>query len=76
MKNITLSADEKIIEQARKAAKLRGMSLNQVIREYLEELATGSQTDNEFLRLQELSELAAGHRGDWTFNRDELHERT
>lgn len=76
MKNITLSADERIIEKARDAARKRGLSLNQMIREYLEELATGSQSNNEFQRLQELSELAAGHRGNWNFNRDELHERT
>lgn len=76
MKNITLSADEEVIKQAREAAKMRGMSLNQLIRDYLEELASGSQSDSEFLRLEELSELAAGRRGDWKFDRDEVHERT
>jgi hypothetical protein len=76
MKNITLSADEQTIKRARAAARMRGMSLNQVIREYLEELASGSQTDNEFQRLEELSALAAGRRGGWKFDRDEIHERT
>lgn len=76
MKNITLSADEQIIKRARAAAKMRGMSLNQMIRDYLEELASGSQTDNEFQRLEELSKLAAGQRGGWKFDRDEIHERS
>jgi predicted HicB family RNase H-like nuclease len=33
--NITLSADEKIIERARKAAQAMGKSLNQAVRDYL-----------------------------------------
>ena len=75
MKNITLSADEKVIEQARRAARLRGKSLNQMIREYLAELGSHSLSDTEFERLEELSELSAGHRRNWRFDRDEIHER-
>ena len=36
--NITLSADEKIIERARKAAQAMGKSLNQAVRDDLEQL--------------------------------------
>jgi hypothetical protein len=76
MKNLTLSADEMLIEKARRAAARRGKSLNQLIRDYLEELAgERSPATTEFDRLRELSRLASGHRGPWRFDRDELHER-
>jgi len=75
MKNITLSADERLIESARRAAELRGTSLNQLIREYLEELAGEGVVSSEFERLRDLSAMAAGRRGDWRFDRDEIHRR-
>ena len=37
--NLTLSVDERIAEQARKAAGAMGKSLNQAVRDYLEQLA-------------------------------------
>jgi predicted HicB family RNase H-like nuclease len=41
--NITLSVDERIAEQARKAAQAMGKSLNQAVRDYLEQLARVEQ---------------------------------
>ena len=76
MKNITLSADERLIEKARREAARRGKSLNQLIRDYLEELAGDRPASGEFDRLRELSCLARGHRGGWQFDRDELHDRS
>lgn len=77
MKNLTLSADEKLIEKARREAARRGKSLNQLIRDYLAELAgERNPATTEFDRLRELSRLARGHRGGWRFDREELHERS
>lgn len=76
MKNITLSADETLIERARTEAARRGTSLNQLIRDYLEELAGDRGPTAELDRLRELSEHSGGRRRDWQFNRDELHERS
>jgi len=76
MKNITLSADEQLIEKARSEAARRGKSLNQLIRDYLEDLAGDRSQTAEFDRLRELSEHSGGHRRDWRFDRDELHERS
>lgn len=75
MKNITLSADERLIESARRAAELRGTSLNQLIRDYLAELAGEGAVSSEFERLRELSTLASGRRRGWRFDRDEVHGR-
>lgn len=76
MKNITLSADERLIENARREAARRGSSLNQLIRDYLEELTGARVAGSEFDRLRQLSHLARGRRGDWQFDRDDLHDRT
>jgi len=76
MKNITLSADERLIERARREAAHRGKSLNQLIRDYLEELAGERAVTNEFDRLRELSRLSHGRRGDWRFDRDQIHDRS
>jgi hypothetical protein len=77
MKNLTLSADATLIEKARREAARRGKSLNQLIRDYLEELAgERSPAATEFDRLRELSALATGHRGAWRFDREDLHERS
>ena len=37
--NITLSVDERVADEARKAASAMGKSLNQAVRDYLEQLA-------------------------------------
>ena len=76
MKNITLSADERLIEKARREAARRGKSLNQLIRDYLEELGEERAATNEFERLRELSRLSHGRRGDWRFDRDEIPDRS
>lgn len=72
--NLTLSVDRSLLERARRAAKARGKSVNQLVREYLEQMAAEGNAQSEIAELRELS--GTGHRGDWTFDRDELHERT
>ncbi len=73
MKNITLSAPEELIDQARKQAIVKGTTLNQEFREWL-----ASQTvDNEerLLRykrlMKQLSYVDAGRH----FSREEMNER-
>ena len=73
--NLTLSVDDEIVAKARRRAEALGTSVNQLIREYLEDLAGSSdrQADaDEFLRL---SQISNGHSQGWKFNRDEIHER-
>ncbi len=58
--NITLSADEKIIERARKTAQSMGKSLNQAVRDYLEQLAAGEEgLDAELEALRSLGARCA-----------------
>ena len=52
--NITLSADQELIEKSRKAARQQGVSLNALIRSYMVELSSQNQTEKaneEFKRL-------------------------
>ena len=45
--NITLAVDEQVAEQTRQAASAMGKSLNQAVRDYLEQLAGAEQLASE-----------------------------
>jgi hypothetical protein len=73
--NLTLSVDDEIVQRARRRADAMGKSVNQLVREYLEQLA--GNTDREAL-LEEFREMSKHPTGDskgWKFNRHEIHER-
>jgi len=72
MKNITLSADERLIEQAREAARARKTTLNSLFREWLAKVAgvhERTQRMNELFR--RLHYVNAGRK----FSREEMNER-
>ena len=73
--NITLSVDDEVVESARQRAKVLGSSVNQLVREYLEQLAGKSDPDADAAEFEKLSRLADGNSRGWKFDRDELHER-
>lgn len=72
MKNITLSADDDLIEQARQVARSRRKSLNAAFREWLLQFTAQSgsaqEVDSLFRRLRH---VRAGRH----FTRDEMNER-
>jgi hypothetical protein len=74
--NLTLSIDKRVLERARKAARSLGKSLNQVVREFLEELAGSSSAEDDVEELLRLSKESKGHSRGWVFNREEIHERS
>jgi hypothetical protein len=72
VKNITLSADEHLIEQARLLAKSRHKTLNAMFREWLEQVTAQTGGVQEFEALMNrLKHVQAGRR----FTRDEMNER-
>src|SRR5216684_504120 len=72
MKNITLSADEQLIEQARLLAKSQHKTLNAMFREWLEQFTAQSGGTKEFDALMKrLKHVQAGRR----FSREEMNER-
>lgn len=74
--NITLSADESLIERARNYAGKHKTSLNNMIRDYLKRLvnegdAVQAAREFEQIALTEGGESPAGY----TFRRDEMYDR-
>lgn len=70
MKNITLSADEDLIERARLVARAQGKTLNAAFQEWLAQFAapSGSAEEAESL-MKSLRHVKAGRR----FTRDEMN---
>ena len=72
--NVTLSIDEQVVARARQIASVRGTSLNQLVRDYLEDLTRPGDAKSVLEELDTLWAGSTGHsQGPWT--RDELHER-
>lgn len=72
--NLTLSIDEHTLIRARRAAAALGKSLNQLIREHLQELAGTSDREAVLEELVQLREQQMGDSSGWKFNRDELYD--
>jgi len=73
--NVTLSVDDEVILRARRRAEALGTSVNQLVRDYLDQLAGKSDPNEDAAEFARLSKLAHGDSRGWKFNRDELHER-
>jgi hypothetical protein len=72
VKNVTLSADEHLIEQARSLARAQHKTLNTLFREWLQQLTTQhGETQSYEALMQRLGHVRAGGQ----FTRDEMNER-
>ncbi len=72
MKNITLSADDELIDQARLVARAQKTSLNDAFREWLVQFTRRSGSTQEYDALMKrLRRVRAGRH----FTRDEMNER-
>jgi hypothetical protein len=74
--NVTVSIDDKLLKRAREVARRRGVSLNHLIRGFLERLTSDSDPNAIVDDLERLWAEDEGDSGGWTFNRDELHDRS
>jgi hypothetical protein len=72
VKNITLSADENLIEQAREAARAQHTTLNAAFREWLEQFAGRQERARRFDQIMERTKYL---RADRKYSREELNER-
>ncbi len=72
VKNITLSADEHLIERARQAAQARHTTLNAAFRQWLQEFTAQQSTMQEYDALMErLNYIRVGRK----YTREEMNER-
>jgi hypothetical protein len=72
VKNITLSADDSLIEQAREAARNQHTTLNAAFRQWLEEFSGRERRAREF---DALMERLKDYSVDRKFSREEMNER-
>jgi hypothetical protein len=72
IKNITLSADDELIERARQRATQQKTSLNTVFRQWLQRYAGSEPLDEDYRRLmKQLRGVDAGRK----FTREEMNSR-
>ncbi len=74
--NVTLSIDDELLTRVRALASRRGTSLNQMVRDYLAEVAAEQGPDEILSELERLWSEAPGASEGRKWTRDELHERT
>jgi hypothetical protein len=67
--------DDRLVEEARKLARARGTSLNQLVRDYLEALVRPRKAESYGVELRRLTAEGKGRSQGWRFDRDELHEQ-
>jgi hypothetical protein len=73
--NLTLSIEERILKRARKVAASMGMSLNQAVRRFLEDLGGDDSVDNDIAEMNDLSARSGGRSRGRRLDREEIHER-
>jgi len=71
---VNIDLDDQLANRAHEVAKGLGLSLNQLIRHYLEDLTSQPSAEEDIAELRRLSGL--GNSEGWKFNRDEIHERS
>lgn len=73
--NVTLSIEDEVIQRARAKAEAMGTSVNQLIRDYLQQLAGKSDAAADADEFARLSRLTHGNSRGWKFDREEIHQR-
>ena len=73
--NLTLSIDERLLQEARRVARSMGKSVNQIVREHLERITSVDDARGDIEELRRLSAEGGGRSRGWKFDRDALHER-
>lgn len=73
--NVTLAIDSEVVARARRYAERRGTTLNQVIRDYLDELTRSESPEATLSDLEALWDQSPGRSGGRPWTREELHDR-
>jgi len=73
MKNVTLSADEELIEEARNKARSENTTLNNRFREWLEDYTVDNDASEE--QLKRMFDTLPKFKTGGPFTRDQMNER-
>ena len=71
--NITLSADKNLVERARAYAADHGTSVNQLIRDYLEQLVGGMSAEDAAAEFASIARNQAGRSDGSPFRREDIY---
>jgi hypothetical protein len=72
--NVTISVDDSLLARAREIARMRGTSLQQLLREYLKTLTGDRPAEEVADELLELMDTRGGHSGGRRISRDDAYE--
>ena len=72
--NVTISVDDELLNRAREAARLRGVSFQQLIRAYLESITDQRSGDEIAAELIALMDETPGQSGGVRFSREDAYE--
>ena len=73
--NLTVSIDDNDMQKARRHAEALGTSVDQLVREYVRQLAGKRDAGSIAAEFAELSRASRGNSDGWKFIREELHDR-
>lgn len=73
--NITLAIDEQVAQRAREAAQKMGKSLNQAVRDYLEQLAGSTRREDQWAQFEARCLQSSARLDGQRFNRSKANER-
>jgi replicative DNA helicase len=73
--NINVSVDDQAAQRAQEAAQKMGKTLDQVVLDYLEQLAGSAERDQQWAEFEQSCLASGGRLNGWKFNRDEANQR-
>jgi hypothetical protein len=73
--NITVSVGEQVAQRVSEAAQKIGKNLNQVVLDYLEQLAGSDQREQQWAEFEQSCLTSGARLNGWKFNRDEVNQR-
>jgi hypothetical protein len=76
--SLTIALDDELLQRAQKRAESLGTTVDEVVRQYVEDFANAPEKIVPEDWVEEFIRLSTPPRGDskgWKFNRDEIHER-
>jgi Ribbon-helix-helix protein, copG family len=73
--DVTLSIDDDLIREATRRAEAMGISVDQLVRDYLEQFVEKTNRNGSAAEFERLSRADQGSSQGWKFNREELHGR-
>jgi hypothetical protein len=73
--SIIFTIDDQVAQHASEAARRMGKSLDQVVLDYVAQLASNAQRDQDWAQFEQSCLTSGGKLNGWKFNRDEANQR-